>query len=136
PQYPPGLPLMMAGAKLLAGQCAMFWIVPICGGILVAATYAIGRRVQRPVVGLAAAWIVATSPTLLFMVIAPMSDVPAAAAWTVAIACVLGQTRRSAIAGGVAAAIAIMIRPNLVPLAAVLAIWIWWRDRGDTRRVA
>jgi hypothetical protein len=138
PQYPPGLPLMMAGAKLLAGQCAMFWIVPICGGILVVATYAIGRRVQRPVAGLAAAWIVATSPTLLFMVIAPMSDVPAAAAWAVAIACALGQTRRSAIAGGVAAAIAIMIRPNLVPLAAVLAIWIWWRDRddGDPKRVA
>src|SRR5262249_5897406 len=121
PQYPPGLPLMMAGAKLVAGQCAIFWIVPVCGGVLVAATHAIGMRLQRPAVGLAAAWIVATSPTLLFMAIAPMSDVPAAAAWAVAIACVLGETRVSAIAGGVAAAIAIMIRPNLAPLAAVLA---------------
>src|SRR5262249_30606031 len=138
PQYPPGLPLMMAGAKLLAGQCAMFWVVPICGGILVVATYAIGRRLQRPVVGLAAAWIVATSPTLLFMVTAPMSDVPAAAAWAVAVACVLGNTRWWAIAGGVAAAAAIMIRPNLVPIAAILAIWLWRRESpyGNAAAVA
>jgi len=127
PQYPPGLPLLMAGAKLIAGQCAMFWVVPICGGLLVVATYAIGRRLQRPAVGLAAAWIVATSPTVLFMAIAPMSDVPAASAWAVAIACLLGETRRSAIGGGAAAAAAILIRPNLAPIAAVLAMWIWWR---------
>ncbi|HXI27677.1 MAG TPA: hypothetical protein VNG89_04630, partial [Vicinamibacterales bacterium] len=39
PQYPPGLPLLMAAAKLAAGQCAMFWVVPICGAALVLATY-------------------------------------------------------------------------------------------------
>ena len=135
PQYPPGLPLLMAGARLVAGHCAMFWVVPICGGIFVMATYAIGRRLQRPVVGLAAAWIVATSPTVLFMAIAPMSDVPAAAAWAVAVACLLGETWASAIAGGVAAAAAIMIRPNLAPIAVVMTIWIWWREsvRGDSR---
>jgi hypothetical protein len=55
PQYAPGLPLLMAGFKAVAGQCAMFWVVPLCGGALVFATYAIGRRIGRPVVGLAAA---------------------------------------------------------------------------------
>ena len=94
PQYSPGLPLLMAGFKAIAGQCAMFWVVPICGGVLVFATYAIGRRIGRPVVGLAAAWLVATSPTLLFMLMAPMSDVPAAAAWAVSVACALGGRRR------------------------------------------
>ena len=107
PQYSPGLPLLMAGFKLMAGQCAMFWVVPICGGLLVLATYAIGRRLGRPIVGLAAAWIVATSPTQLFMLMAPMSDVPAAAAWAVAVACALGQTPASAGAAGLAAAIGV-----------------------------
>jgi len=129
PQYAAGLPLLMAGFKAIAGQCAIFWVVPVCGAVLVLATYAIGRRLGRPVVGLAAAWIVATSPTVLFMLMAPMSDVPAAAAWTVAIAGALGETTASAVAAGVAAAMAILIRPNLAPLAAVLLVWIAWPGR-------
>jgi hypothetical protein len=130
PQYPAGLPLLMAAAKLAAGQCAMFWVVPLCGGALVLATYAIGLRIDRPVAGLVAAWIVATSPTLLFMVIAPMSDVPAAAAWAIAIACALGEGAIGAACGGAAAAAAILIRPNLAPIAGVVVAWLWVvRDR-------
>ena len=141
PQYSPGLPLLMAGFKAIAGQCAMFWVVPICGGVLVFATYAIGHRIGRPVVGMAAAWMVATSPAMLFMLMAPMSDVPAAAAWAVAAACVLGQTPLAAGGAGIAAAIAILIRPNLAPLAGVIFVWIAWRDLTtgrwcDWRRVA
>jgi hypothetical protein len=132
PQYPPGLPLLMAAAKGIAGQCAMFWIVPLCGGALVVATYVMARRLGEDGAALGAAWIVATSPTVLFMTIAPMSDVPAAAAWAVAIASVLGETTGSAAAGGVAAASAILIRPNLVPLAGVLVIWLGLeRRRAD-----
>jgi hypothetical protein len=129
PQYSPGLPLLMAGFKLIAGQCAIFWVVPFSGGILVFATYAIGRRIGRPIVGLAAAWIVATSPTLLFMLMAPMSDVPAAAAWAVAIAFALGEAQLTALAAGVAAAAAILVRPNLAPVAGVVFIWMAWRDK-------
>ena len=128
PQYAAGLPLLMAAFKLIAGQCAIFWVVPICGGLLVFATYAIGRRMGRPAVGLAAAWLVAASPTQLFMLMAPMSDVPAAAAWATSVACALGRTPFSAVAAGTAAAIAILIRPNLAPLAAVIAIWMVWRS--------
>jgi hypothetical protein len=132
PQYPPGLPLLMAGAKLVAGQCAMFWVVPICGGVLIVATYAIGRQLGRPAVALASAWFVATSPTLLFMVTAPMSDVPAAAAWAVATAFLLGETPLSAVAAGVAAALAILIRPNLVPIAVVFTVWLAWKGKRGT----
>jgi len=133
PQYPPGLPLLMAAAKIAGGPCAMFWVVPLCSGALVAGTYAVGLRIGRPLVGLAAAWIVATSPTVLFMAIAPMSDVPAAAAWTIAVACALGGAPIAAAAGGLAAAAAIVIRPNLVPLAAVIASWLAWRDVQNVR---
>jgi hypothetical protein len=128
PAYSPGLPLLMAAAKAIAGQCALFWVVPICGGVLIFATYAIGRRIGRPLVGLAAAWMVATSPAMLFMLMAPMSDVPAAAAWAVAVACLLAETPLSAGAAGLAAAIAILVRPNLAPLVGSLALWIGWRD--------
>jgi hypothetical protein len=95
---------------------------------LVLATYAIGRRIGRPVVGLAAAWIVATSPTVLFMLMAPMSDVPAAAAWAVSIACALGETPPAAGAAGAAAAIGILIRPNLSPIALIVLASIAWRE--------
>jgi hypothetical protein len=141
PAYAPGLPWLMAVARTIAGQCAMFWVVPIMGGILVFATYWIGRRLDRPVVGLAAAWIVATSPAMLFMLMPPMSDVPAAAAWAVAVALALSETPRGALGAGAAAAIAILVRPNLAPLAGVLALWLAWRDADagrwrDARRVA
>src|SRR5437763_1042682 len=115
PQYAAGLPLVMAAFKAVAGQCAMFWVVPLCGGVLVFATYCIGREIDRPLVGLAAAWIVASSPTLLFMLMAPMSDVPAAAAWAASVAFALAE---SPLLAGVAAGAAILIRPNLAPAAA------------------
>ena len=120
PSYPPGLPILMAAAKTVAGHCAIFWIVPMAGGVIVLSTYWIGRRMRRPLVGLAAASIVAASPAVLFMLMAPMSDVPAAAAWAVAVACLIAE---APLAAGLAAAVAILIRPNLVPLAAVLLIF-------------
>jgi hypothetical protein len=51
------------------------------------------------------------------------SDVPAAAFWTLATYWTFGTTVRSAVAAGVATSLAILIRPNLLPLAAVLAGW-------------
>jgi hypothetical protein len=124
PQYAAGLPLFMAAFKVVAGQCALFWVVPLCGGVLVFATYVIGRQIGRPMVALAAAGIVATSPTMLFMLMAPMSDVPAAAAWAASIALALAE---SPLAAGIAAGLAILIRPNLAPAAGIIFVWIVWR---------
>ena len=133
PIYAPGLPLLMAAAKTLAGQCALFAIVPCSAGILVFATFLIGCRLERRLVGLAAAWLVATSTTLLYSMMAPMSDVPAAAAWAVvAVGLLADSTGGTAIAGG-AAALAILIRPNLGPIAAALAVWLEWHDMRSGR---
>jgi hypothetical protein len=136
PIYSPGLPLLMAAAQTVAGHCAAFWVVPILAGVLVLATYAIGVRLGHPVAGVAAAALVATSPTLLFMLMAPMSDVPVTAAWAVAIAAVLGRSTTSAAGAGLAVSLGILIRPNLAPLAAVLMLWIAWRDRRWPRVAA
>src|SRR4029078_13012522 len=122
PIYSPGMPLLMAGLKRLAGQAAMFVIVPIAAGLLVLTTYGIGRRLGAPVAGLIAAWLVATSPTYLFMLALPMIDVPVATLWVLAFYFLLRPGVAAALAGGLTAALAILVRPNLVPLAGVLAI--------------
>jgi hypothetical protein len=126
PVTAPGLPLMMAGVKAIAGHCAMFLVTPLSGALLVWIMFSIGRRMESDVLGLAAAWFTATSPAVLAMLVSPMSDVPAAALWALAIFFTIGQSRRSALAAGLAASGAILIRPNLAPLAALLAAWRWW----------
>lgn len=132
----PGLPLMMAALKSVAGHCAAFWIVPLTAGLLVWATFALGRKAGSDVIALGAAWLVATSPTVLAMAKSPMSDIPAAAFWTQAAAWVVGASLRASIAAGLAASMAVLIRPNLAPLAAVMAVWLLWRDRSPARAVA
>jgi hypothetical protein len=126
----------MAAAKTIAGQCAMFWIVPLAGGALVLATFGIGWRLGSSRAGLIAAWLVATSPAVLHMLMLPMTDVPVAAAWAVAFYFVLGRGVPNAAAAGGAAAIAVLIRPNLAPGAAVMAVWLiahWWRASAGDR---
>jgi len=129
PSYSAGLPLLMAVAKAVAGQCAIFWIVPLFGGVLILATYALGARAGSPAAGLAGAWLTATSPTFVVSLLAPMSDIPAAAAWAVAWWCLLGRTVASAVGAGAALALAILVRPNLVPLAAAVLMYLVMRVR-------
>jgi hypothetical protein len=124
PVYAPGLPLLMAGAKLVAGQCAVAWVVPLCGGWLVWLTYLIGKRVASPSVGAAAAWIVATSPTALFMLSVPMSDVPAAAAVALATLGCLSESLSGATLGGLGMTVALLIRPQLAFLVVVFSGWL------------
>jgi hypothetical protein len=139
PAYAPGLPMLMAAAKLIAGHRAMFWIVPLLGALLVAMSFMIGRRLESDGIGVAAAWLVATSPVLLYMLMLPMSDVPVAAFWAIATWCALAGSPLSAVGAGLSASMAVLIRPNLVPLAGVFALWLGWRDlrgRRGRRRFA
>ena len=122
PVTSPGLSLMMAAAKAAAGHCAMFWVVPITGALLVWTTFLIGRRLHSDGVALGAAWLMATSPAFLAMLVSPMSDVPAAALWAGAIYFTLDGSGRGALAAGLAASAAILIRANLAPLAGVLFV--------------
>ena len=134
PVTAPGLPLTMAGAKAFFGHCAMFLVTPLSGALLVWMTFAIGRRVESDILGLAAAWFVATSPAVLAMLVSPMSDVPAAALWALATCLALGPSKRSAVGAGLAASAAILIRPNLAPIAGLLVAWRWWS--GPTSNAA
>jgi len=141
PIYSPGLPVLMAVAKTVVGHRAMFWIVPLFGGLFVLATYGIGLRFMNAGVSLLAALLAAASPMVLFMSMWPMTDLAVAACWATAAWALLGSSRRHALVGGLAAAVAITIRPNLIVVGMLMGLWTiardmrrggeWWRvDRA------
>ncbi len=119
PIYSPGLPLLMAGAKVLVGACGQYLIVPASAIVLVWSTFVLGRTVMSARASAAAAMLVATSPATIYQTVLPMSDIPVAAAWTLALALLVRGGIACLIASGVAAGVAILIRPNLAPLVAV-----------------
>jgi hypothetical protein len=120
PVYPPGFPLLLAGAKKIAGDSAKFWIVPISAGLLVFAAFGIGRRLASDAAGLIAAWLVATSPSVLNMSVQTMSDIPAAGVLAAALWLSLADSGSAVATAGLLSGLGLLIRPNLAPLAAVL----------------
>ncbi len=137
----PGLPLVMAGLQTVFGHAAAFVVTPACGALLVLLTFAIGRRVHSPAAGLVAAWLAATSPAVLFMLMWPMTDVPAAACTALLTWCLLRRTATSAFAAGLTASMALLLRPNLLLVVVAAGLWLvvdalWWRTlragRDDT----
>jgi len=132
PTYAPGLPMTMAIAEKLSGsRDSVFVVVPLLGALVVWTTFAIGRRLDTALVGLAAALLVACSATFLFQLIQPMSDVPVTAWWLLAVVLLFRGTTASALASGLACSAAVLTRPNLVPLIIVFAIAILWTMTGS-----
>lgn len=126
PTYAPGYPLLMALFAAIFGHGAMFLVGPLCGAALAALTYGLGVRLSGPIVGAIAALAVACSPTVVFMMLSVMSDVPAAAFWAAAVLLATWRTVPAAVASAIAAGVAIAIRPNLVVAAAVPALMVAW----------
>jgi hypothetical protein len=127
PIYSPGVPMLMAMFKIAGGARAVYYVVPLLGGLAVWITWLIGRRFGGAFVGAAAAVLLATSPTFLFEVTAPASDVAAVAWWSLAIFALMFESRGAAFGAGVATGMAILTRPNVVPLALALAAPDAWR---------
>ena len=129
PTYPPGLPWLMAAVPGISNAGL---VIVVSTAIAVWATGAVAKRLSGGMAGVLAAILIATSPVFLFQSVQPMSDVPVTAAWLACWAMLVGQgslRRRSGQAGtwdpgsgrsflaGVICALAVMIRPNLAPLA-------------------
>ena len=113
----PGMSVLMAPLAAVFGQDAIFWLTPLAAAALVLSAFAIGRQLAGGSAGLTAAILTATSPIVLYQTVQPMNDILTAALWLGAIA----LARSSAIAGVLIGA-AILVRPNLAPLAVVLAL--------------
>ena len=127
PIYAPGLPMLMAVFERLANRAAVFYVVPLLGGVAIWATYLLGKRYGGETVGVSAAILLATSPAFLFQLMFPMSDVPATAWWALSLALLMADGRSAALASGLAAGAAILTRPNLVPLAMIPGGLLLWR---------
>jgi len=131
PLCPAGLAVAMAAAARIAGDAAIFAVVPLMGLLAVWCTWLLGSRLAGPGAGAASALLLACSPTFLYQLVQPMSDVPAAALWTAALATALGPEARGrgtaarGVAAGLLTGAAIMMRPNLAPLAAIPLLLLW-----------
>ncbi len=124
PIYAPGLPLLMAAAARLFGACGPFLVAPVCAGLCVWMTYVLGRRMGSPAAGAIAAVLLAASPIFLSQAMYPMSDVPAAALWTIVLVSVLGESAAEGMMAGLVASLALIVRPNLAPVAAAVGLWV------------
>ena len=134
PLYPPGLPLLMVPASF-AGTAGIYLVVPLFGVLLIACVWLAGRRLGDPLAAGLGAVLVSASPTFLYQLVQPMSDVPAAACWLAAILAVR-RGRGGDMIAGLCVGLAILIRPNLAPLALVVFAVGWrlapWTVRGAT----
>lgn len=121
PAYPAGWPMLMASAWAATGTPLSAYVVtPALYGLLLATAAALANyRCASAAPGLFAAAILAGMPALFFSAIEPMSDVPAAALWTLSWYLALSETSSAGLAAGACVALAILIRPNLAPLAFV-----------------
>jgi hypothetical protein len=124
PKYSAGLPLLMALFQVIGGPSAVFLVGPLLGAALVYAAYAIGARLADETTGLASAILLASSPSFLFEVTSPTSDVPAAAWWALAIALVGAEAAWTAPAAGLCVSAAILTRPNLFYVAVFPAAFL------------
>ncbi len=132
PTYAPGLPLLMAMFMKFAGECGAFIVTPLSGALLVLLTFALGVQLSGRSTGALAALLTASSPTILFMTLWPMSDVPAAAFWIMSLViAVRPPSLTSATLAAVSAGVAILIRPNLAPLVVFPAALAAWRATGS-----
>lgn len=124
PTYPAGLPMLMAVFLAVFGANGPFYVAPVLAALAVWFTYMLGRDTtgSRSVGALAAALLVA-SPAFLTHVMVPMSDVPAAAGWTLVAVLALKQ---KPLAAGIVTGLALFIRPNLILLALMPGFaWRW-----------
>ncbi len=150
PTYAPGLPLLMAIPHWAGGPVAACWVVVASAAIAVWATGMVARRLAGGVAAIAGAVVLAVSPVFIVQSVQPMSDVPVTAAWMLCWWLLVGIDKPAglsppagvspplargdnplglSILAGVACAVAVLIRPNLAPLAVVPLVFVTRRVR-------
>lgn len=135
PVYSPGYPLMMAAFQKVGGRDAVFYVLPLLGALVVWASYLLGRYLSNAWGGAIAALLMVCSPTFLWYLVRPMSDVPVTACWAMALVFALSRGSRDAVLSGIATAAAILVRPNLAPLAAMPVLLLAMTGESRIRRV-
>jgi hypothetical protein len=119
PTYPPGLPLLMAVPHAVAGINGASAVVIVSAGIATVATALLASQLGGSIAALIAAVLLAFTPVFIHQSIQPMSDVPVTAAWMMCFMLLAPRGASFDAPAGIACALAVLIRPNLAPLALV-----------------
>jgi hypothetical protein len=147
PTYAVGLPLLTAIPHALGGAIAASLVVSVSAALAVWFAARLAMLLAGGAAGVLAAVWIATVPVHIWGSIQPMSDVPVTAAWlacwlwiakTAALRQAQGRPERSrgaekgtvpfmAVFASLAGAIAVLIRPNLAPLAAMPWLYLIMR---------
>ena len=130
PVYPPGLPMMMAPLARIHPS-AVFLVVPFCAALTLWCCLRLGRELGDRDAGTLAALLLSVSPTFLLQAVQPMSDVPVTACWLSALVLARRPGLAAAALAGVVASLAVLVRPNLAPLAVFVTIATATADAGD-----
>jgi hypothetical protein len=134
PTYAIGLPLLLAPLHALGGAPFASLIVPVTFGAAISAIAVLAYRVGGPAAAVVATVWFATSPVALVESMQVMSDVPVTAAWLV---CWWFIFRRQSLAAGLVAAVAVLIRPNIAPVALLPALYVLFSsNRAGVERAA
>ncbi|MBY0496785.1 MAG: glycosyltransferase family 39 protein [Cyanobacteria bacterium] len=126
----PGMAVLMAPLAAVFGHDAIFWLTPIAAFLLVIAAFAIARQLAGGMAGATAAILTASSPIVLYQAVQPMNDILTAALWMLALA-----VGGSHLVCGVLIGLAILVRPNLAPLALVLAAIPFIQEHTRERQI-
>src|SRR5262249_13541169 len=111
---------------------AVFLVVPVLGAATVWAAFLLGRQLDTSIVGLVGAFLTAFSPTFLFQLIQPMSDVPVTAWWLLAAVGLFRRPTAAPFLAGLASSAAMLTRPNLAVLTLVFLPFL--DSRSSLRR--
>jgi len=123
----PGFSVLMAPFYAIGGRDAVFAVTPIAAFVLVWCAFVLANRLAGGLAGVAAAALTASSPIVLFQAVQPMNDIATAALWLAALAAATVPRRGGFVnppaahlaLAGVFVGLAILVRPNLAPLAAI-----------------
>ncbi len=121
----PGFSLLLAPFVAVGGLEALFWVTPVAGALLVWMAFLAGRTFGGPLTGTMSAVLIAVSPPVLYQAVQPMNDITTAALWMATF--VASLKRRWGLAG-MFCGLALLVRPNLLPLAIVAVLFAGMGD--------
>jgi hypothetical protein len=116
-----GFSLLLAPLGAALGPDGFFFLTPIAGAALVWLAFSSARALAGPWPGAMSAVLVAASPAVLYQVVQPMNDIVTAALWLAVFRTLVA--RRWALAGA-CCGLALLVRPNLLPLAIVAGVFV------------
>lgn len=119
PEFPLGLPFVMAAYVRLFGNAGAFYVAPTLAIGATVVAYVIARRLTSPAGAMLAAALVSTNPVLVNSAIQPMSDVPAAF-WILVSVWGAWRPRPRSTLAGLSAGLAVWTRPPLLLAACVI----------------